>query len=854
QNFVCEHPGFSVESIQRQVRQYVNWLDENFKDIVIKGIKRKDSEIVHLPLEQVFAPLEGEYQEMPGNAMGSRKRASTRQAPEEQEKHSVVLPLHRALSLGNRIVITGGPGCGKSTVLIYLAWKLAHAWKDGTDGDARAILGFEGPLPLPVYLPLSQYARYLRDLPAGTESRKKRLDYFIADYMEERHQTTDLERTIGFISHLLEKEENLLVLLDGLDEVPTVTEREQVSQAIEELVSGRQFLRVVATSRTAAFTGNVVLGAQFKHLRVLPMKSEHIEGIVRASYQCIYEGSETLANEKAAEMLEQIESVEAQRKLRMGNQYERLVDTPLMARIFLIIHHGEAHLPEQRAELYKKAVEVLLRPDYAVDKRVTQDIERRIGESPNVSLGMHQHLAFQMHSLGQEQGREISEEALRDILSCDPTFSPHVDNLVHVVTERGTLLEKRDKLFRFQHLSFQEYLVGRALVQTLHEPGRIADFFEKGPVLDSWWREPALLMAGYLNMEAVERLPALLSRLARLEELPTAEKLPLDTQLAMAELAAAAYLECIPRPAHLAGPLQERLKALVWLSEGAPRRHADAAEALDRLGWTPGDLHTFVEVPGAGVWIGKYPVTNGQYARFVEAQDFAEPQYWQAFPRFGEPPAYEKMEDWGTRGWDWLQSRLEDKDYSPDGKRVYPRDWDEARFGKTRPSAPVVGVSWFEANAYCRWLQAHWAEQPECRENKSLQPQAIRLPLEREWAAAAGGEAGERYAWDLGKAASELAEVLRRANVWESGIQRTTPVWAYPLGASPWGVWDLSGNVWEWQANYYDKDRDWLAWRGGSWSYDRNLARCAARHGFAPYGFHDYLGFRLVCSPSKSEF
>jgi hypothetical protein len=130
------------------VRQYVNCLDENFKDIVVKGIKRKDSEIVHLPLELVFAPLEGEYQEAPGAAPQAGKRASRRQALEEQEKRSVVIPLHRALSLGNRIVITGGPGCGKSTVLIYLAWKLAHAWKSGNENEVRALLGLEGALPL----------------------------------------------------------------------------------------------------------------------------------------------------------------------------------------------------------------------------------------------------------------------------------------------------------------------------------------------------------------------------------------------------------------------------------------------------------------------------------------------------------------------------------------------------------------------------------------------------------------------------------------------------------------------------------------------------------------------------------
>ena len=87
---------------------------------------------------------------------------------------------------------------------------------------------------------------------------------------------------------------------------------------------------------------------------------------------------------------------------------------------------------------------------------------------------------------------------------------------------------------------------------------------------------------------------------------------------------------------------------------------------------------------------------------------------------------------------------------------------------------------------------------------------------------------------------------IARANVGENGIGRTTPVCTYPLGRSPRGVWDLGGNIWEWQANFYDSDYDWLALRGGSWFDSLRIARLAARDYHSPGYSRNHLGFRVV--------
>jgi formylglycine-generating enzyme required for sulfatase activity len=96
-------------------------------------------------------------------------------------------------------------------------------------------------------------------------------------------------------------------------------------------------------------------------------------------------------------------------------------------------------------------------------------------------------------------------------------------------------------------------------------------------------------------------------------------------------------------------------------------------------------------------------------------------------------------------------------------------------------------------------------------------------------------------------------DIKKSANTSESGIGRTTPVWMYPQGHSPVGIMDMSGNVWEWQANYSDKDQDVLGLRGGSWDGNLDAARVAFRDGSHPDHLWHYYGFRLVAvvSPPK---
>jgi formylglycine-generating enzyme required for sulfatase activity len=156
---------------------------------------------------------------------------------------------------------------------------------------------------------------------------------------------------------------------------------------------------------------------------------------------------------------------------------------------------------------------------------------------------------------------------------------------------------------------------------------------------------------------------------------------------------------------------------------------------------------------------------------------------------------------------------------------------------------PVVNVSWHDAVAYASWLA-------------QLTGQSWRLPTEAEWEKAARYDPTTRqsrnYPW--GDAFDQS-----RANTSGSGRRGTTPVDAYPSGASPCGALDMAGNVWEWTSSLYQQypynasdgrertdSTGNRVLRGGSWAYDPALTRAACRSDLVPSLARDLYGFRVV--------
>ncbi|MCX8063555.1 MAG: SUMF1/EgtB/PvdO family nonheme iron enzyme [Candidatus Hydrogenedentes bacterium] len=160
-------------------------------------------------------------------------------------------------------------------------------------------------------------------------------------------------------------------------------------------------------------------------------------------------------------------------------------------------------------------------------------------------------------------------------------------------------------------------------------------------------------------------------------------------------------------------------------------------------------------------------------------------------------------------------------------KRVFP----EHTFPKGQEKYPVRGISWDQANAYANRV-------------------GKRLPTEIEWEKAARGEDGREYPWG-----NEYSPTL--ANTVESKVGMPTPVGKYIGGVSPYGCFDMSGNVYEWTADWYQRyegnttikkeyGQIYRVLRGGSFMTDKFDARCARRHFDRMDSKREDYGFRCV--------
>ena len=191
-------------------------------------------------------------------------------------------------------------------------------------------------LPLPLFVPLASFARYRRNLAGNAPARERTLAYFISHHLISKQADFDLP--IDFFVQLLKDGQDVLLLLDGLDEVANENERAEVRQSVEELVAGREALRIVVTCRTVPYRrGPTGLVANFREIAVQPLDFEqHIAPMVRRAYACIYPCDTASRIDQASDLLGGIQRLEAERRARLGKQAGALVDSPLLVRLLLI--------------------------------------------------------------------------------------------------------------------------------------------------------------------------------------------------------------------------------------------------------------------------------------------------------------------------------------------------------------------------------------------------------------------------------------------------------------------------------------------------------------------------------------
>ncbi|MCA9963993.1 MAG: SUMF1/EgtB/PvdO family nonheme iron enzyme [Anaerolineales bacterium] len=766
---------------------YLRHVVDRYRYLDFRGMGMSDRVPLQLELLKMYVPLKARAQHAEGEKRGQQRLAGRHLSDEETEaigRLGEPLPLLELLQQHPGLIILGDPGAGKTTFLKWLALHLALG------------RGAELNLPhrLPILLPLSAYANALaqENIP---------LERFIARYYEqERGIVSDLG---PMLTEALAAG-NALLLLDGLDEVKQVGRRRDVVNRVVDFftVQRRRGNKFILTSRIVGYPEVRPVVEGLFECTLLDFDRDDITLFVAkwtAAIEAVAQGESAVAVQKAEQ--EQRELLQA---VNHNPGVAQLATNPLLLTVLALMKRQGVELPEKRADLYNHYINVLLRQ---------WNLARSVGDTPSYAPDVNQvlrllvPLAYWMQQTSPGVGlvpeHDLRRELQRLLIERQEPEPEQVARgfLADVRDHASLLLERGDRQYGFIHLTFQEYLAGVAMARLAQQGAEAVAQQLLHHLDDDNWHEASLLALGHLGIvqQWDEVVGDVLQKLLMAKR-PEAVLLAGEGLLDMGAAVVA--------PAVQQGVVAA-LQGVMVGRKVPPRQRLRAGLALADLGDEVPGLDEFVTAPGWGLRVGRYPVTNGQFARFMDAGGYAA----------------ENEARW------WNEEGLK---YKHRGNWQAPRWWDDNHFN--RSTQPVVGVSWYEANAYCGWLMVQLRQ-----EGVIAAGEVVRLPTQAERELVAGGVDKRTYPW--GNTFDPTC-----ANTKQSDLGQTTPVHLYPHGQTPEGVWDLAGNVWEWTS----EREGWTYYlMGGAYYKSGNSTGATVRSGLNPY-FRDVnpdLGFRVVVVP-----
>ncbi|RIK53552.1 MAG: hypothetical protein DCC57_08155 [Chloroflexi bacterium] len=853
-----------LEPKSRHLERYLRTLRQRCHVLPLAAMGGDESAGDEVSLDQVYVALDTETRvPLTEEEKAQRKEQRTAAVPGRETDDRPLTALEAATG-ARRLVLLGQPGGGKTTFVRQLAAWLAAVRL----GLAEAPAGWPADL-LPVVTMVRDLAPRLGKVNLTGLDDDQRNEALMAAILDQWRADSarlaggdvaaDLDGTLD--------EGKLLPVFDGLDEVGQEA-RQLVRLALVALTRlNPQIERMMVTCRVRSYVGETVLPGFAAHTLAV-FDEEKVKVFVEAWYRA-QAALGRLELEKALERAQDL-----QRAALMRDLHE-LSSNPMLLTTMAIIHQRDIGLPKERVRLYDRAVGVLLshwqrRKGVALSPRLEALLSDDLKLRPvleRLAYETHRQKAQQESDLPRHQMLTLLErrELLGDLALADE-FLDYVDQRAGLLVGRGGGEGDRPLSYTFPHRTFQEYLAGCALVA-----GRgIGRAYWSHAAEGDYWHLAAQLGAEELlyNRRNTEALLDLMYDLCPAGAAQDARGW--RALLWSAHMAALVGLATIRQDAGhpeggevYAGRVVERLLTLLRRSALNPIERAEAGRLLAALGDPRPEVMTiegmhFCRVPAGPFrrtdeknsevevayeyWMGRYPVTNAQFGHFVAAGGYGVRRYWQEAEKAG-----------------YWQNGMVKADYEREPRsRAY--DWGEPF---TLPNHPVVGVSWYEAVAFCRWLT-------ERLRNEGGLPAglAVRLPTEVEWEKAARGgkqapaapvvttvaglahadapalhanpEPSWRYPW------GDEAD-LQRANCTEAGIGATSAAGCFPRGASLYGVEELSGNVWEWLVD--DHEQWGKVLRGGAFWYGQDEVTSAARDWVDP-GYGALLSGFPVCGRS----
>ena len=852
------------EELREATKKFLAFLVDRYQYLELKGIGLADQVPLMLRLISMYVPLKARIGLPEGDTWARHLKVAGRHLRAETSgtttgRLSEPWPLLDLIRQSDGLVILGDPGAGKTTFLKYVALQLASGMGEQIGIGAR----------LPILIPISAYATALAE-------GDIRLDRFVCEYYESRCPDTPMKQ---LLKDSLDQG-RALILLDGLDEVRETSLRNVVVQNVMDFYASHRAAgnKLVLTSRIVGYPEVRPAVEGFAECTLVDFEEQEIEQFVRQWCRAVEKAArgDTPLSRSEAEK----EETELREAIQRNAGIRRLASNPLLLTILALMKRQRVTLPERRAELYEHYLRTLIS---------TWNRVRGLGRPPSRAMDIVETLrilaplALWMHEASPGVGlvrrgdleRELNR-AYRDRGDPDPERAAGLF-ISDLREHAGILVERGAGLYGFSHLTFEEYLAAVGIARLgQKDPAPIVERLAVH-VGEPAWHEVALLTIGYLGIvqqwevlasEVINRLleqnpgehgevqilcgeavvdawPGGVTQACRTKVtdslMETVQSREVETTL---RVSSACTLARLGDPRRGVGVREDRLPDIVWceIPTGAFLMGSDRDRDMKHV--TDENPSQMCSIPS--YYISRYPVTQQQMRAFVDGGGYATESYWAEAAREGI---------WKKEG---VKGRFDDR------ARIGPEPVGEPW---SLPNHPVVGLTWYEALAFCRWLNERWragrGDIAVWQDGRLISARLVAaewrvvLPSEAQWEKAARGMDGREYPWgDVPDPDS--------ANYAGTRIWSTSAVGCFPKGASPYGVEDMSGNVWEWTRTVYRKypyaaadGREDISApseaervvRGGSFSDVATFVRCAFRIPYKPDDHSDYLGFRITLCP-----